>query len=464
MKLFNLGWLPVVMLLPGCMPGPHYKQPVATLPNSYTSAQLSGVQTTSDLSAWWRYFHDCSLNDLIKKAITTNYDLRLAIEKIEETRAAFQIQTAQLFPDSGALTIVQRIRQSNLVQNAANSRDKVFSFFNLGFYTFWELDFWGKLRRSRNAAYAEYEAQIEAMRDVYIVLLSDVATAYINSRSLQEKIDLTTSLVQVNQQLIFLLGDRYTSGLASEIPITQEQQELATSNDQLIVYEQALKRSITNIAVLLGTNPEDFVLVNGEHKVPYAHEPLAIGLPSDLLRRRPDIRSAERLLSAATDRVGQAIAQWFPSFQLIGSVGGQTNCIGQLFSNQGMAWNIGPAITWPFLSFGRIEFNIQEKKSIMRQALLQYGKTVLDALADVEIALIIYFSTQERLGVMQEKYAAVKRQRDLTYARWTAGLDAELSYLTAEKSRIQIGLELTDIKRTLSVALVAVYKAVGGGW
>lgn len=463
MNGYHFLWCLMLVVLAGCYPGPRYKKPTTSVPVTY-SAQSGASSEATDLSTWWHYFNDNYLNELITQALTTNYDLRLAIEKIEETRTSYQIRAARLFPDIGVTSIVQRMRESNLIQDPTLAQDKTFSFFQLSFDATWELDIWGKLQRAKSAAYAEYQAQIETMRDVYIMLVSDVARAYIDIRSLQKKIDYVTALIEVDKRLLLLLQDRYHAGITSELPIPEQVRALAIAQAQLITLQEGLGQAINRLAVLLGVNPEDFVLACGEHEVPVAHEPLAVGLPSDLLRRRPDIRRAERVLAAATDRVGQAVAEWFPSFQLLASVGGQTNQANKLFSHSGLAWLIGPAIKWPLLSFGRVEFNIQEKRSVMRQALLSYAKTVLTALADVEFWLISYFATQERLHVVQEKLTAVVRERDLVCMLWQAGLDDELRYLLNEKQNVHIMLEVIDVQRSLSLALVSLYKALGGGW
>jgi NodT family efflux transporter outer membrane factor (OMF) lipoprotein len=302
------------------------------------------------------------------------------------------------------------------------------------------------------------------MRDVYIMLLGDVAKTYIDIRTLQKKIDLTQQQVDIDTKLLSLTKDRLQSGVASEIPDTEQQAALDDSKSQLVLLHTSFKQAVNRLAVLLGENPEQFVLQPGKHRVPESNKTLGIGLPSELLRRRPDIRKAESLLVAATEYVGQAIADWFPSFSLLGSVGTQVNKIPNLFTSGSISWSIGPSMRLPILTFGRIKFNVQAKKSAQQQALLAYCQSVVSALGDVENCLISYFNEKDRKNIIEEKLFAVTRERDLVSSLFQSGLDNQTDYLLAEKNRITTELTLTDVKQSVSTSLVSVYKALGGGW
>jgi outer membrane protein TolC len=215
---------------------------------------------------------------------------------------------------------------------------------------------------------------------------------------------------------------------------------------------------------LLGENPEQFVLQSGKHAVPQSNKTLGIGLPSELLRRRPDIRKAESLLAAAVEYVGQAIADWFPSFSLLGSVNTEVNKVPNLFTGGSISWMIGPSFRVPILTFGRIRFNIEAKKSAQKQALLAYCQSVVAALGDVENSLVSYFNEKDRMHIIEEKLFAVTRERDLISSLFQSGLDNQTEYLLAEKNRITTELELTNVKQSVSTSLISVYKALGGGW
>jgi NodT family efflux transporter outer membrane factor (OMF) lipoprotein len=390
--------------------------------------------------------------------------MRIAIEKIKEMRALYRIQNAKLFPEVGATADISRNNLSNKVLLDSYLPKTHFDYFQFGFDAIWELDFWGKQAMARGAAYDEYLAGIESMRDVYIMLLGDVARTYVDIRRLQKKIDLLQQQVDINTKLLFLTKDRLQSGIASEIPDVEQLAELDESKSQLVLLQTSFKQSVNRLAVLLGENPEQFVLQPGEHKVPQSNKPLGIGLPSDLLRRRPDIRKAESLLAASVEYVGQAVADWFPSFSLLGSAHTQVNKIPNLFTKGSITWSIGPSVSVPILTFGRIQFNVQAKKSAQQQALLAYGQSIVAALGDVENWLVSYFNEKDRKRILEEKLSAATRERDLVDSLFQSGLDNQTQYLLAEKNRITIELELTGVEQSVSTSLISVYKSLGGGW
>ena len=466
-------YLAPLLLVAGCSVGPRYKTPCAQLPEKFAA----GGGGVAQLADWWKFFEDACLDSLIDKAVKNNYDLQIAIEKIEETRATYQIERAKLFPQVDAIGAINRQQFSrNLIQNSAATtllRNR-FNYFQAGFDAIWELDFWGKLRHARDAAYDEYEAQIEAMRDVYIILLSDVARTYVTVRSLQKQLDLLTRKIDVDTRLLMLTHDRLHSGIDSALPDFEQVAALESTKSQKIILQTECQQAINRLATLLGENPEGFVLCDGDHhdgahhdgiqRVPQSTKIIEPGLPSELLKRRPDIRRAERLYAAAVERVGQAVADEFPNFSLVGSVATEANRSHDWFSTGSLSWLIGPAMRWPLITFGRIRFNIEAKESIQRQALLAYAQLVIRALEDVENALVAYFNEQERVQVLTHKLRAITIERDLIAEKYVSGLSNELDLLLAEKNRLESELELAGVQQSASTATIALYKALGGGW
>jgi NodT family efflux transporter outer membrane factor (OMF) lipoprotein len=444
------------------MIGPHYKKPNVKLPNNYTEQQQASVR--ADLAQWWKFFGDHYLDELIQKAIENNYDLRIACEKIEEARAFYRIQNAKLYPEVNAVGDVHRTGYSKNYNQYAALIPKTNNYFQLGFDASWELDFWGKLRRARSAAYDNFQAQIEDMHDVYIILLSDVAKAYVDSRTLQKKIDLLNQQIAIDTELLALRDDRFTSGVDSQIPDVDQQAILDESKKKVITLQIELEQTINRIAVLLGLNPEDFIFAHGKHHVPMSHKIPAVGLPSELLQRRPDIRRAERLLAAATETFGYANTAWFPSFSLLGGAVFEANNTKRWLSNNSISWTIGPTLNWPIITFGRIKFDVQEKRSVQRQALLAYAQSVVTALADVENWLIAYFKSSDQVAILTDKLSAATTQRDLYATRFEGGLANKMDVLNAEKNRLDIERELTDAQQSVSISLISLYKALGGGW
>lgn len=450
------------IMFPGCMVGPKYKKPCPRIPSAYAEGKL--CHEVADLAQWWTFFEDAYLDELINKALTNNYNLRIAREKIEEARAFYRIKNADLFPEINMVGNVNRAGLSQNYNKYLYLEPKTANYFQIGFDASWELDFWGKLRRARAAAYADFQAQIEAMHEVYLILLSDVAKAYVDSRTLQKKIDLLNAQITVDTEILSLRDDRYTSGVDSQIPNVDQLAALDESKKQAITLQIELQQTINRLALLMGLNPEEFVLAPGKHDVPISRKVPATGLPSDLVQRRPDIRRAERLLAAATENFGYANTAWFPSFSLLGGSIFEANKGSNWFSGNSISWTIGPALNWPLITFGRIKYDVQEKRSAQRQAILAYAQSVVTALTDVEDWLVAYFKLKDQVTVLTEKLSAATTQRNLYASRFDGGLANKMDLLQAEKNRINIELELTQSQQALSSALISLYKALGGGW
>lgn len=451
----------ILIFFPCCMLGPKHTVPCVPVPNSFS--EKNNASLNANLTSWWTHFQDPYFTDLIEKSVKNNYDLRIALEKIEQTRAEYNIQGAYLYPEIDAIASVNRNGYSrNLKRNTG--LPNAASYFALGFDALWEMDLWGKLRHAKASAKALWQAQQEHMRDVYITLLGDVAKTYVEIRSLQKQVNILTQQIDIDKRLLVLINERFKSGIDSQIPVTDQQIILADTQNQLITLQINLKQAINRLAVLLGQNPEQFCLMSGSNNVPTSKISLGIGLPSELLRRRPDIRRAERLLASATEDVGHALASWFPSFSLLGGVLYEGNSSSNVFSRKSLSWTIGPSMSWPIMSFGRIEFAIDEKKSIRRQAILTYAKTVVTAFSEVENALIAYFNALDQVKVLHDKLVSSKKRSDLTQSLFACGLDNELDSLSAEKNRFVTELELTNAQQLQSTALIALYKSLGGGW
>ncbi len=452
----------VLAFLPACMIGPKYKKPSTALPQTYADARHS--REVAELAQWWTFFEDPYLDELIKKALTNNYNLRIAREKIEEARAYYRIKDADLYPEIDAVGNVNRTGLSKNYNKYLYLTPKTANYFQIGFDASWELDFWGKLHRARAAAYADFQAQIEEMHDVYLILLSDVAKAYVDSRTLQKKLDMLNEQIAVDTNILSLRDDRFSSGVDSQIPDVDQLAALDESKKQALTIQIELQQTINRLALLLGINPEEFVFADGTHTVPLSHKTPSVGLPSDLIQRRPDIRRAERLLAAATESFGYANTAWFPSFSLLGGSIFEANKGSKWISGKSISWTIGPTLNWPLITFGRIKYDVQEKRSAQRQAMLTYAQSVVNALTDVEDWLVAYFKLKDQVAVLTEKLSAATTQRDLYASRFDGGLANKMDLLQAEKNRISIELELITTQQSLSSALISLYKALGGGW
>jgi NodT family efflux transporter outer membrane factor (OMF) lipoprotein len=455
--------LALLTLMPGCARLCHRSQkPEIQIPAQFSETQESS--RSGEITNWWKSFDDPLLDELIERAVRQNYDLKVAIEKIEETRALYRIKTAELLPEIDGFGIITRNRYSKEIPFFAPLLVNPANFEGLGLTTSWELDLFGRLRSARNAAYADYQAQIEHMRDVYIILVSDVAQYYIQARATEQKIKISEKQLALDKEVLTLAQDLFQGGLLDDRPSEVQQQQLQESSNNLTTLKKILHQTYHSLAVLVGEAPEGFKLASGDGRVPMAHAQLRAGLPSELLRRRPDIRQAEQNLIATDERIKESIAGFFPKFSLLGFVASLSTRFCTWFNGNSLAWTIGPAFSWPIITFGRITYDVKAKKSAHRQALSTYSQTLLKAFADVENALVNYFTQQERLALYEKKLQAALKEAALFETRFKAGLADRSQYLLSEKSRLEVLSQLTDTQRELSAALVTAYKALGGGW
>lgn len=466
-------WIPLFFLA-GCTLGPDHEAPEVCVPCHYEEAPCETEHV--DLSVWWHQFDDCLLDEFIEEALACNYDLQIALHKIEEVRALYKIDRSALYPQiQGNMVAIRARRSENLgadvIEGPASiteilptdfSGPLVQYFFQAGFDASWELDFFGKNRRKAEAAYRDFEASQESALDVQITLLSDVARSYIDIRSFQQQIESKEDQIQRQRELLELAQSRYNAGLTSYLDVTRAKAELDAQESSLPPLQEALKQTIHGLAILLGKPPENFCV--GEGFIPKAAGRIPTDLPSDLLCRRPDIRQAERELAAATSRIGAAKAELFPSFSLLGTFGTQTNVIDKLFVWPSRFWTIGPSMIWNLFTGGRLLAQIEVTNERQKQAILAYEKSIIDALKDVEDRLVGYFKEENRLTFLEEQLSTNSLLRDLTYDQYIGGLIAMDDVLDAEKGLFQTQQNMIESQGTLMLQLVGLYKALGGGW
>lgn len=471
MKKFSIASL---FFLSACMVGPDHTDPQVTMPEKFAEvADVSGMEgEEADLSTWWKQFNDPLLDELIGEALIANYDLLVAVEKIRELRAIHKMDTSQFFPQINAFGLATRTKASENMFGAGFFSGLITNLFQLGFDASWELDFFGKTRRMIESASYDVKGQVETARDVQITVIGEVARSYIDIRGYQERIQVTRDHIEVQADLLDLAESRFEAGLTAETEMQQAKAALEENLAALPILESSLAQTIYGLAVLLGRQPESLEGVFDEDRyIPVANAKVPVGLPSDLLRRRPDIRQAEDALDSARALIGVAKADLFPSFSLTGqnnnfpvSYGYNSNTLNKWLKPGSIAWTIGPMFNWSIFDAGSILANIRAQTSRQKQALLEYEKTVLLSLQDVESALVAYYQENLREASLQEEVAANRRVRDLTIDLYYSGLvnlsdvlDQEAIVYTTEDTWIQS-------KEALMTDLVALYKALGGGW
>jgi NodT family efflux transporter outer membrane factor (OMF) lipoprotein len=445
------------------MVGPNYKEPKVIMPDKFAE-EITSDATITSLKKWWETFNDPNLNNIINKAIAKNYDLSLALERIEQTRAYYRIKKADLFPEIDATAAAIRLGFSQNTIITSLMPVNSCNLFQIGFDTIWEVDIFGKLRREKEAAFYEIQAYQENMRDVYITVISDAAKYYVDICALQNIIDLTTKKIEYQKNILSLTQSKKASGLDSKINVNEQIDNLKEEEEKLLYYSTILKQIIYKLAVILGEKPESKEFDPSEFKtIPIAENMIKVGLPSSLLRNRPDIRKAERQLAMATAKVGAAIAEFFPSFSLTGNSALQTSQLSNLIKSKSFTWALGSIMKWPIITFGRIRANVDVKKSEERQALIIYENTILKALEDVESSLVAYFNEQEKLKDIQKEVNVILENTFLKNDKYLKGINNYIDLLEQEKYLIEKIIKEKESQRTLCYNLIALYKALGGG-
>jgi multidrug efflux system outer membrane protein len=473
------GGLLLLMGVVGCTVGPNYRRPDVQVPATWSAGSDADVTTQPrNITRWWKTFNDPELDGLIERAVQSNLDLRLAEARLREARALRGITASDQWPTiniSGAYT---RNRQSENVSpaqvgslngssptGAAPSGTLEQDLFQTGFDASWEIDLFGGVRRSIEAADADVAASVEDLRDVLVTLLSEVARNYVEVRGFQRRIDIAADNIRSQQETLELTQARFDAGLTSQLDVVQAASQLATTQSQVPTLDAALKQGIHRLSVLLGLAPGALLSeLSRASPIPPVPPEVPAGLPADLLRRRPDMRRAERQVAAATARIGVAVADLFPKLSLTGTLGLQSNLLADLPLGSSRFWSVGPTLSWPIFDAGRIRANIQVQNAREEQRLTQYEQVVLTALEDVENALVAYSREQTRGSILAEAVEANQRAVELANELYIRGLGDFLNVLESQRSLFASQRDFAQSEVTMSSNLVALYKALGGGW
>lgn len=464
----------LVVLMMGCAVGPNFQPPQKEVPPAWdgqavgNAAQMS--QTTPKpvtLVEWWTAFNDPVLVSLVEMATKANLDVRQAEARIRQARAARGVAGAPLWPQLEASALYQKSQGSSEAAGGGGiaTVSRVRDLFQVGLDASWELDIFGGTRRSIEAATADLKAAVEDRRDVLVTLMGEVATNYFNLRGFQQQIAIAQKNLEAQRKTAQITRRRFEAGFVSRLDVANAEAQVATTEAQIPLLEASARAAIYNLGVLLGREPAALEAALRQ-PLPIAPPPpeVPVGLPSDLLRRRPDIRRAEAQLHAATARIGVAVADLFPRFNLTGTVGLSASEISRLGTPGSRFWSFSPSITWPVFAGGRIRANIQVQNALQEQAYLAWEKAVLTALKDVETALVTYAKEQEHWKSLSQAVASNRQAVELAMKLYVAGKTDFLNVLNAQRSLYVTEDALTQSTRNLATSLVALYKALGGGW
>ena len=455
-----------MLLIVGCAVGPNYRPPKVSVPESWGESQKNAAFNHADpIVQWWKTFNDPVLDSLITRAVESNLDLRVAEARIREARFQSGVVSSELWPSVETSASYSRSRRSQGISIIPPKARLKRNLYQAGFDASWEIDLFGGKRRAIEAARADIDAAVENRRDVLVTLLAEVARNYIEVRGLQRRLEIVRNNVRVQQETIDITRARFEAGLSSELDAVQAEALLATTQSQIPTLESSTKQTIHRIGILLGQKPDALQaeLTKGA-PIPSAPAMVPVGLPSGLLRRRPDVRRAEWELAAATARIGVATADFFPKFSLTGDFGLQTEDLNVFSLTNSRYWSFGPTIRWPIFQAGRIRANVKVQNARQEQLLVNYEKAVLTALEDVENALVTFAGEQVRHKNLTAAVNANRRAVELAGELFTRGLANFLSVLDAERSLYESEDNLAQSEHTVSLNLVSLYKALGGGW
>ncbi len=474
----------LMLAVGGCVTvGPDYTPPQTHMPGSYAGHDASGdIVTLNDplseeaVTRWWDTFNDPVLSGIIERALAENLDLKLAEERLNEAYALRGISKALWYPTLDASGSASRSRTSdNTGQPFSIGRDQ--TRFSLGLDASWEIDVFGGIRRAVEASDADLQAAEEDRRFARVTLAAEVAQAYVDLRQFQQRKAVVMRSIVAQRETLGLTKSRMDAGLANDLEVAQAEGILATRESQRPILLTGERGAMYRIAVLLGKNPAQLIseleTANTDEAnaasseaapVPTTKAPIATGLPSDLLRRRPDIRRAERRIAAASARVGVATADLFPRFSLTGSFGLESEHTDQLLDMSSRTWSFGPAVRWNIFDAGKLRRTVAAATSRERQALIQYEQTILTSLEDVEHALVRVKNEQTRRVSLQRAVAANTRAVKIAEERYRAGVSEFLNVLETQRELYDSEDTLVQSDAELARAVIALYRALGGGW
>ena len=476
MKKILPALLTLIGLTWGCSAvGPNYTRVEPAVPSKFGSLE-QGISSSESLdaemlSSWWNIFRDPVLNSLIRRAVNGNLDMRIAEARVRQARALSAVSESRHYPEGGVEAGYQRQRRSESGFSGQTGGTSV-SFgpretdlFLAGFDASWEIDVFGGIRREIEASQADLAASVEALRNALITLQGEVARNYIELRGQQLRLQIARKEAEIRKENLGLIDARLRAGLVNELDLARGKGDLANAESRIPLLENFLRGSFHRLAVLLGREPISLVAeLEMEKQLPDVPENLPAGLPSDLLRRRPDIRRAERELAASTARIGVSTAELFPKFSLTGSFGYQATKLEDLPQESSNFWRIGPTFRWSILNFKRITASIEASKAVREEALARYEKSVLNSLEEVENALVALSREKLRSEALAKGVEANSLASELAMERYKAGFQSYLEVIDAETA-LYIGQDLlAQSQQNRALALVSLYKALGGGW
>lgn len=458
----------------GCAMGPNYRTPDLNLPDSFLATMKTDASKPAvDASRWWQSLNDPVLNSLVDRAIQGNPDLEIAITRLQKARVQEAVVMGESLPEMGMSGAAARGTGTNLstgraaapLRSSANTSTQKHITQIIGFDAGMEIDLFGKFQREIEAARYDREAAAAVHNDVLISVVANVTRAYVDMRGLQMQLAVLRGNIETTSEYNDVVRQRFELGITNELDLTLTERQLAFLKAKLAPLSARIAAAQYVIAVLLGQFPE--VLAKELDKpamIPQLPDQIQSGLPLDLLLRRPDIHEAERLLAGATARVGVATANLFPRLSLTGGVGIQGQGLGLTPLTSSFIWGVGPGVSWSLLDFGTLDALVELADLQTHELLVNYKKTVMDAVQEVDTAVTAYLAQQERLRDLGNALTASHRAVSLASQRYDRGLTDSLNVIDSQRQEYELEEQYVAAQQTAAEQFITLYKALGGGW
>ncbi len=447
--------LGLFLLLSGCMVGPNFQPPKPQAPLEYRTQVMPGLPT-GELK-WWELFDDPQLYSLVSSALENNRDLKIAVSRIEQARANLGFTRADLYP---RLDIEAGAQTGNFA--GGNRSTSTNSTIYLAAPLSWELDFWGKFRRATAAAQADLLASEYGLKVVQLSLISAVASNYYQLLDFHRRLDIAQDTLESRIESLRIIQARFDKGIIPELDVNQAQIQREIAAAAVPLYQRSIEKTENALSVLVGQLPGD--IETGSFLYRQTAPPdIPVGLPSDILQRRPDLHQARYLLQAQTERIGVAEALRFPALSLTGSLGIASTELGSV-SNRGGVWSVGGRILGPLIDFKKNKSRVEGETRLAEQALYNYENLVLSAFREIEDALVEVASYRTELAAVERQYKAAKNANHLSKERYDKGVSSYLEVLDTERTLFNVDLDRSNLQRQYFIAYVNLYKALGGGW
>jgi NodT family efflux transporter outer membrane factor (OMF) lipoprotein len=464
----------LLLLLAGCAVGPDFAPPAAPVAATWLESKSKSVETNrQNYHDWWKVFRDPVLDRLIDTAAAQNLTLLSAGTRVLQARAMLGIAIGELYPQQqqavGLINynLLSRSDPTTVPTSAASNywRDV------LGVQALWEIDIWGKFRRGVESADSAYLASIASYDDVLVTLLGDVARTYVGIRTLEKQIAIARANVVRQRKVLQIARDKFEGGTATKLDVYQAENVLATTQASIPQLTLQLQQGQNALRVLLGMAPEPlgFVLARASGKIPSAPGKVAVGIPADLLRRRPDIRAAELRAAAQSAQIGVAFAELLPAISISGTFGGSAstllgNNLGNIFQPTGRFFSVGPSFQWNLLNYGQITNNVRLQDATLQQYLVDYQNAVLKAQREVEDGLSATLQSRAQAGYLRKAAEAARGALEIALLEYQQGTRDFTTVLTAEQNLFAAENNLAQATGNAATGLVSVYRALGGGW